>query len=94
MRACNFAPAQVWRPGIDPIEEDEELEYDPTAYDCLHRFQVDWPCLRYLRIRRAQSCINALSTPLRGRISGCPTVVLHSFTTPPQFTPWREAADP
>ncbi|PNH11259.1 Glutamate-rich WD repeat domain-containing protein [Tetrabaena socialis] len=38
--------AQVWRPGIDPVDEDEELEYDATAYDCLHRFQVDWPCLR------------------------------------------------
>lgn len=41
------ANAKVWRPGIDPIEEDEELEYDPTAYDCLHRFQVDWPCLSF-----------------------------------------------
>lgn len=38
---------KVWRPGIDPIDEDEELEYDATAYDCLHRFQVDWPCLSF-----------------------------------------------
>ncbi|KXZ51975.1 hypothetical protein GPECTOR_11g97 [Gonium pectorale] len=38
---------KVWRPGIDPVDEDEELEYDPTAYDCLHRFEVDWPCLSF-----------------------------------------------
>ena len=29
---------QVWRPGVDAIAEDEELSYDPTAYDCLHKF--------------------------------------------------------
>ncbi|GIL71749.1 hypothetical protein Vretimale_817 [Volvox reticuliferus] len=39
--------AKVWRPGIDPVDEDEELAYDPTAYDCLHRFEVDWPCLSF-----------------------------------------------
>ena len=39
-------PMQVWRAGIDPLAEDEELDYDPTAYDCLHRLQLDWPCLR------------------------------------------------
>ena len=37
---------QVFRPGIDQMAEDEELDYDPTAYDCLHRLQLDWPCLR------------------------------------------------
>ncbi|GFR42565.1 hypothetical protein Agub_g3463 [Astrephomene gubernaculifera] len=41
------AAAKVWRPGIDPMDADEELEYDPTAYDCLHRFEVDWPCLSF-----------------------------------------------
>ncbi|KAF5826265.1 histone-binding protein RBBP4 or subunit C of CAF1 complex-domain-containing protein [Dunaliella salina] len=37
----------VWRPGIDPMGEDEELDYDPTAYDCLHKLQLDWPCLSF-----------------------------------------------
>ncbi len=32
---------------MDPVEDGEELDYDPTAYDCLHRFQLDWPSLRY-----------------------------------------------
>lgn len=36
----------VWRPGKDSIEEGEELDYDPTAYDCLHAFCLEWPCLR------------------------------------------------
>ncbi|GFH08685.1 glutamate-rich WD repeat domain-containing protein, partial [Haematococcus lacustris] len=35
----------VWRPGVDPVGEDEELDYDRTAYDCLHRLELDWPCL-------------------------------------------------
>ncbi len=37
---------QVWRPGLDPLEEDEALQYDPTAYDCLHPFSTEWPALR------------------------------------------------
>eukprot|EP00798_Chlamydomonas_sp_ICE-L_P029336 gene29335-8890_t len=26
---------------------DEELDYDPTAYDCFHRLQLDWPSLSF-----------------------------------------------
>lgn len=37
---------QVWRPGVDGIDEDEELQFDPTAYDCLHCLSLEWPCLR------------------------------------------------
>lgn len=48
--ANDSAPA-VWRPGIDPVGEDEELEYDPTAYDCLHRFNLEWPCLSFDIVR-------------------------------------------
>jgi ribosome assembly protein RRB1 len=43
--------AQVWRPGIDPLGEDEELDYDPTAYDCLHKFALEWPCLSFDIVR-------------------------------------------
>jgi hypothetical protein len=38
---------QVWRPGVDPVGEGEELSYDPTAYDCLHKFSLEWPCLSF-----------------------------------------------
>lgn len=34
------------RPGVDEVEEGEELQYDPTAYDCMHVMSLDWPCLR------------------------------------------------
>ncbi len=46
-----FTTLQVWRPGIDPIAEDEELNYDPTAYDCLHAFNLEWPCLSFDLLR-------------------------------------------
>jgi len=36
----------VWRPGQDGIGEDEALQYDPSAYDCLHALTLEWPCLR------------------------------------------------
>ena len=36
----------VWRPGVDQVENGETLDYDPTAYDCLTAFSIDWPCLR------------------------------------------------
>lgn len=28
------------------MQEGEALDYDPTAYDCLHQVTLDWPCLR------------------------------------------------
>ncbi|KAL0052504.1 hypothetical protein WJX82_003231 [Trebouxia sp. C0006] len=40
------APA-VWRAGTDAMQEGEALDYDPTAYDCLHQFTLDWPCLSF-----------------------------------------------
>ncbi|CAI7740519.1 unnamed protein product, partial [Closterium sp. NIES-53] len=36
----------VWRPGVDDMEDGEELQFDPTAYNCLHQFRLNWPCLR------------------------------------------------
>ena len=38
-------PPQVWRPGVDQLAEGEELDYDRTAYHCLHRWTSEWPCL-------------------------------------------------
>ena len=42
---------QVWRPGVDGMDEDEELEYDPTVYDCLHAWSLEWPCLSFDVVR-------------------------------------------
>jgi len=39
-------PVKVWQPGVDKLEEDEELQCDPSAYNSLHAFHIGWPCLR------------------------------------------------
>ncbi|XP_015889184.1 protein HEAT STRESS TOLERANT DWD 1 [Ziziphus jujuba] len=44
-------PAKVWQPGVDNLEEDEELQCDPTAYNSLHAFHIGWPCLSFDIVR-------------------------------------------
>eukprot|EP00435_Cladocopium_sp_Y103_P015161 s1401_g3.t1 len=39
------APKMIWRPGIDALEDGEQLDVEPGTYDMLHRAQVEWPCL-------------------------------------------------
>lgn len=41
----------VWQPGQDSIAEGESLQYDPTAYDCLHQLTYEWPCLSFDVVR-------------------------------------------
>ena len=41
---------QVWRP-TDGMDEDEEEKYDPTVYDCLHAWSLEWPCLSFDVVR-------------------------------------------
>lgn len=38
---------RVWRPGVDKMEEDEELEYEPSAYTVYHKLRMEWPCLSF-----------------------------------------------
>ncbi|CDY35871.1 BnaA07g01160D [Brassica napus] len=33
-------PTRVWQPGVDMLEEGEELQCDPSAYNSLHGFHV------------------------------------------------------
>lgn len=40
-------PTKVWQPGVDGLDDDEQLQFDPTAYDCLHAFNLGWPCLSH-----------------------------------------------
>lgn len=46
-------PMKVWQPGVDELGADEELQFDPTAYDCLHTFNLGWPCLSFDILRDA-----------------------------------------
>eukprot|EP01111_Echinosteliopsis_oligospora_P002902 TRINITY_DN1466_c0_g1_i1.p1 TRINITY_DN1466_c0_g1~~TRINITY_DN1466_c0_g1_i1.p1 ORF type:complete len:506 (+),score=155.49 TRINITY_DN1466_c0_g1_i1:95-1612(+) len=41
------APKQIWRKELRPMEEDEILVHDPSAYDCFHAMNVTWPCLSF-----------------------------------------------
>lgn len=48
--SSNWAPsvsAKVWQPGVDKLEEGEELQCDPSAYNSLHAFHIGWPCLSF-----------------------------------------------
>jgi len=38
---------QLWRPGIDGMEDGEELDYDPSAYTTYHAINMEWPCLSF-----------------------------------------------
>ncbi|XP_021894314.1 glutamate-rich WD repeat-containing protein 1 [Carica papaya] len=40
-------PTRVWQPGVDKLEEGEELQCDPSAYNSLHGFHIGWPCLSF-----------------------------------------------
>jgi ribosome assembly protein RRB1 len=38
---------QVFQPGVHQLEEGQQLDYDRTAYDCLHKWALDWPSLSF-----------------------------------------------
>uniref|UniRef100_A0A1J3CRE6 Glutamate-rich WD repeat-containing protein 1 n=1 Tax=Noccaea caerulescens TaxID=107243 RepID=A0A1J3CRE6_NOCCA len=40
-------PTRVWQPGVDKLEEGEELQCDASVYNSLHGFHVGWPCLSF-----------------------------------------------
>ncbi|CAN1849708.1 Protein HEAT STRESS TOLERANT DWD 1 [Linum perenne] len=42
---------RLWQPGVDKLEEGEELECDITAYNSLHAFHTGWPCLSFDIVR-------------------------------------------
>lgn len=44
-------PAKVWQPGVDKLEDGEELHCDVSAYNSLHAFHVGWPCLSFDVVR-------------------------------------------
>ncbi|RCV43642.1 hypothetical protein SETIT_9G310000v2 [Setaria italica] len=45
-------PAKVWQPGVDALEDGEELQYDPTAYNYFHQFvSIGCPFLSFDVVR-------------------------------------------
>ncbi|KAL5203591.1 hypothetical protein ABZP36_008462 [Zizania latifolia] len=49
--AVAFGLAKVWQPGVDALEEGEELQFDPEAYNYLRGFNIGWPCLSFDVVR-------------------------------------------
>lgn len=52
---------EVWDENKAPLQEGEELVFDNSAYQMLHRAKVEWPCLSIdvlLRDRVAQAGSN------------------------------------
>ena len=47
----------------EPLKEDEELEYDGSAYEMLHRCKVEWPCLSIDFLLRERSSIDGPANP-------------------------------
>uniref|UniRef100_A0A0E0MJA8 EF-hand domain-containing protein n=1 Tax=Oryza punctata TaxID=4537 RepID=A0A0E0MJA8_ORYPU len=43
--------SKVWQPGVDTLEEGEELQFDPQAYNYLRGFNIGWPCLSFDVVR-------------------------------------------
>mmetsp|Transcript_15569 Transcript_15569/g.30132 ORF Transcript_15569/g.30132 Transcript_15569/m.30132 type:complete len:203 (-) Transcript_15569:140-748(-) len=41
------AQQRLFRAGVDELAEDEELEYDSSAYIMLHQLHMEWPCLSF-----------------------------------------------
>lgn len=50
-------PAKVWQPGVDKLEEDEELQCDPSAYNSLHAFHIGWSCLSFDIVRDSMGLV-------------------------------------
>ena len=36
---------EIWDESKAPLQEGEELVFDNSAYQMLHRAKVEWPCL-------------------------------------------------
>ena len=64
---------QIWNDKKEPLKEDEELEYDGSAYQMLHRSKVEWPCLSVdflLKERQTpQSVRNAMPNHVNGNLN-------------------------
>lgn len=52
---------KVWNDKTEPLQEGEELEYDGSAYQMLHRSQCEWPCLSVDWLLRERATIDGIS---------------------------------
>ncbi|KAF8671589.1 hypothetical protein HU200_049913 [Digitaria exilis] len=50
-RKAKSKKAKVWQPGVDALEDGEELQFDPEAYNYLRGFSIGWSCLSFDVVR-------------------------------------------
>uniref|UniRef100_K4BZD2 Histone-binding protein RBBP4-like N-terminal domain-containing protein n=1 Tax=Solanum lycopersicum TaxID=4081 RepID=K4BZD2_SOLLC len=43
----DLVASKVWEAGVDKLEEGEELQCEPSAYNALHAFHIGWPCMSF-----------------------------------------------
>ena len=43
----NGSDVRAYLPGVDKMEEGEELEVDQSAYEMLHSVNMEWPALSF-----------------------------------------------
>ncbi|KAK9109831.1 hypothetical protein Sjap_017891 [Stephania japonica] len=72
-------PTKVWQPGVDKLEEGEELQCDPSAYNSLHAFHIGWPCLSFDILRDQLGLIR----------TGFPQTVYCIAGTQAEKAPWN-----
>jgi ribosome assembly protein RRB1 len=68
------APSQqqklaVFRPGVDVLEENEVLDYDPGAYELYQKVETEWPCLS-IDIIKDDLGVNRKQYPLTSYVVG------------------------
>ena len=55
---------KIWDSNKEPLNEnEEELDYDGSAYEMLHRSKVEWPCLSLDFILRERVSVDGPSNP-------------------------------
>lgn len=55
-------PKEIWNDLAEPLKEDEELVYDSSAYEMMHKSNVEWPCLSCDPIIRERSITGPMGT--------------------------------
>lgn len=71
---------EIWNDLKEPLAEDEELDYDGSAYVMMHRSKVEWPCLSVDMVLRERCTSVGMADP-KGWFDQCPSKGLDSSKT-------------
>lgn len=54
---------RVWRPGVDTLQEDEILDYDPASYQVYETATMEWPSLSFDILRDPNLSASSIKYP-------------------------------